>query len=253
MRFEIEDFANIFGRQLKDIVLFGLRERDLRQAGISLSDLVADGFTKEHFDKLGVNAFNLYRSAHLKRTELEYLGYTIQDVVACEINKRTFENMGYCLKDLITSGCSKDDFLDMGFTFDDFKYVQANFSRQDLRNLGVTLAELIEAGFVKEDFLHYGISAEDFIEEMYPEGDILKLGFTIKDLVAAGTTRRRIDAMHLTFQDLIDGGYFDSGYLDEVEGKQDLINDVTGESMRGEEVIIYRRNNRIYSILKEKV
>ena len=52
MRFEIEDFANIFGRQLKDIVLFGLRERDLRQAGISLSDLVADGFTKEHFDKL---------------------------------------------------------------------------------------------------------------------------------------------------------------------------------------------------------
>ena len=53
--------------------------------------------------------------------------------------------------------------------------------------------------------------------------------------------------------DLIDGGYFDSGYLDEVEGKQDLINDVTGESMRGEEVIIYRRNNRIYSILMEKV
>ena len=53
--------------------------------------------------------------------------------------------------------------------------------------------------------------------------------------------------------DLIDGGYFDSGYLDEVNGKQDLINDVTGESMRGEEVIIYRRNNRIYSILMEKV
>ena len=56
-----------------------------------------------------------------------------------------------------------------------------------------------------------------------------------------------------TAGDLIDGGYFDSGYLDEVEGKQDLINDVTGKSMRGEEVIIYRRNNRIYSILKEKV
>ena len=40
-------------------------------------------------------------------------------------------------------------------------------------------------------------------------------------------------------------------YLDEVNGKTDLINDVTGKSMREDTVIIYRRNNRIYSIIDE--
>ena len=33
--------------------------------------------------------------------------------------------------------------------------------------------------------------------------------------------------------------------------KTDLINDVTGKSMREDTVIIYRRNNRIYSIIDE--
>ena len=40
MRFEIEDFEQIFGRSLKDMVLFGIRDRDLRHAGISLSDIL---------------------------------------------------------------------------------------------------------------------------------------------------------------------------------------------------------------------
>ena len=50
---------------------------------------------------------------------------------------------------------------------------------------------------------------------------------------------------------LIDNNFFESSYLDEVNGKTDLINDVTGKSMREDTVIIYRRNNRIYSIIDE--
>ena len=50
---------------------------------------------------------------------------------------------------------------------------------------------------------------------------------------------------------LIDNNFFESCYLDEVNGKTDLINDVTGKSMREDTVIIYRRNNRIYSIIDE--
>ena len=50
---------------------------------------------------------------------------------------------------------------------------------------------------------------------------------------------------------LIDNNFFESSYLDEVNGKTDLINDVTDKSMREDTVIIYRRNNRIYSIIDE--
>ena len=50
---------------------------------------------------------------------------------------------------------------------------------------------------------------------------------------------------------LIDNNFFEISYLDEVNGKTDLINDVTGKSMREDTVIIYRRNNRIYSIIDE--
>ena len=50
---------------------------------------------------------------------------------------------------------------------------------------------------------------------------------------------------------LIDNNFFESSYLDEVNGKTDLINDVTDKSMRNDTVIIYRRNNRIYSIIDE--
>lgn len=50
---------------------------------------------------------------------------------------------------------------------------------------------------------------------------------------------------------LIDNNFFESSYLDEVNGKIDLINDVTNKSMREDTVIIYRRNNRIYSIIDE--
>ena len=55
----------------------------------------------------------------------------------------------------------------------------------------------------------------------------------------------------VTAGDLIDAGFFDSRYLDEVNGKIDLINDVTDKSMWEDTVIIYRRNNRIYSIIDE--
>ena len=48
---------------------------------------------------------------------------------------------------------------------------------------------------------------------------------------------------------LIDEGYFNSGDLDEENGEPDLINDVTSTSMRNDTVIIYRMNNRIYSIM----
>ena len=48
---------------------------------------------------------------------------------------------------------------------------------------------------------------------------------------------------------LIDEGYFDSGDLDEENGNLDLINDVTNASMRNDTVLIYRMNNRIYSIM----
>ena len=50
---------------------------------------------------------------------------------------------------------------------------------------------------------------------------------------------------------LIDNNFFESSYLDEVNGKTDLINDVTGKSMLNDTVIIYRRNNRIYSIIDD--
>lgn len=52
-----------------------------------------------------------------------------------------------------------------------------------------------------------------------------------------------------TTGELIDEGYFNSGDLDETEGTLDLINDVTDQTMRNDTVIIYRRNNRIYSIM----
>ena len=52
-----------------------------------------------------------------------------------------------------------------------------------------------------------------------------------------------------TAGDLIDSGFFDSGYL--TEDGLDLINDVTDKSMREDTVIIYRRNNRIYSIIDD--
>ena len=48
---------------------------------------------------------------------------------------------------------------------------------------------------------------------------------------------------------LIDEGYFNSGDLDEENGEPDLINDVTSTSMRNDTVIVYRMNNRIYSIM----
>lgn len=50
---------------------------------------------------------------------------------------------------------------------------------------------------------------------------------------------------------LIDANYIDTSYLDETSGQVDLINDVTKKSMREDTVIIYRRNNRIYSIIDE--
>ena len=52
-----------------------------------------------------------------------------------------------------------------------------------------------------------------------------------------------------TAGELIDEGYFNSGDLDEENGNLDLINDVTNTSMREDTVIIYRRNNRIYSVM----
>ena len=52
-----------------------------------------------------------------------------------------------------------------------------------------------------------------------------------------------------TAGDLIDSGFFDSGYL--TEDGLDLINDVTDKSTREDTVIIYRRNNRIYSIVDD--
>ena len=52
-----------------------------------------------------------------------------------------------------------------------------------------------------------------------------------------------------TAGELIDEGYFNSGDLEEENGSLDLINDVTNKSMRDDTVIIYRRNNRIYSII----
>ncbi len=52
-----------------------------------------------------------------------------------------------------------------------------------------------------------------------------------------------------TAGDLINSGFFDSGYL--TEDGLDLINDVTDKSMREDTVIIYRRNNRIYSIIDD--
>lgn len=48
---------------------------------------------------------------------------------------------------------------------------------------------------------------------------------------------------------LIDKNYYDSGYLDEENGVVELYNDVTNQSMRNDTVIIYRMNNRVYSII----
>lgn len=59
----------------------------------------------------------------------------------------------------------------------------------------------------------------------------------------------------LTVGDIIDsdGNYFDTEDLTEGEnGKQaDLINDVTGKSMRNDTIQVYRKNNRIYSLMLE--
>ncbi|MFR5856739.1 MAG: type II secretion system protein [Bacilli bacterium] len=54
-----------------------------------------------------------------------------------------------------------------------------------------------------------------------------------------------------TAGELINAGFFDSKYLNKENGKVDLINDYTGKSMLNDTVIIYRRNNRIYSIIDD--
>src|SRR5699024_4410378 len=59
----------------------------------------------------------------------------------------------------------------------------------------------------------------------------------------------------LTVRELINGGgnYFESGTLtqDESGNYEDLINDWTGKSMLDDTVQVYRKNNRIYSVMLE--
>lgn len=58
----------------------------------------------------------------------------------------------------------------------------------------------------------------------------------------------------LTVRDIIEAGsYFESGDLvtDESGTYVDLINDVTGKSMLDDTVQVYRKNNRIYSVMLE--
>lgn len=54
----------------------------------------------------------------------------------------------------------------------------------------------------------------------------------------------------ITVKDLIDGNFFEPGVFKDEE--KVLINDVTSESMNSEVVIIYRKNNRIYAIIKDE-
>ena len=53
----------------------------------------------------------------------------------------------------------------------------------------------------------------------------------------------------ITVEFLIDNNYVDSEYINKENGKYDMINDVTGESMSNQEVLVYRQNNRIYAKL----
>lgn len=53
----------------------------------------------------------------------------------------------------------------------------------------------------------------------------------------------------LTVEFLIENNYVDSEYINNENGKYDMINDVTGESMSNQEVLVYRQNNRIYAKL----
>lgn len=53
----------------------------------------------------------------------------------------------------------------------------------------------------------------------------------------------------LTVEFLIENNYIDSEYINNDNGKYDMINDVTGESMINQEVLVYRQNNRIYAKL----
>lgn len=53
----------------------------------------------------------------------------------------------------------------------------------------------------------------------------------------------------LTVEFLIENNYIDSEYINNDNGKYDMINDVTGESMSNQEVLVYRQNNRIYAKL----
>lgn len=59
----------------------------------------------------------------------------------------------------------------------------------------------------------------------------------------------------LTVRELINAGgnYFESGTLtqDESGNYEDLINDWTGKSMLDDTVQVYRKNNRIYSVMLE--
>ena len=59
----------------------------------------------------------------------------------------------------------------------------------------------------------------------------------------------------LTVRELINvgGNYFESGTLtqDESGNYEDLINDWTGKSMLDDTVQVYRKNNRIYSVMLE--
>ena len=55
----------------------------------------------------------------------------------------------------------------------------------------------------------------------------------------------------ITVEVLIEGSFIESKYLDDGSGEYDLINDVTGKSMKQDIVTIYRKNNQIYSIMKD--
>lgn len=50
-------------------------------------------------------------------------------------------------------------------------------------------------------------------------------------------------------KDLIEGNYFETGYFKDDE--RTLINDLTKKSMNDDTVQIYRKNNRVYAIMKE--
>lgn len=51
----------------------------------------------------------------------------------------------------------------------------------------------------------------------------------------------------INVSELLDNDYYESKEVITSEGKQDLLNDVTKESMREDIITIYRKNNRIYA------